>query len=69
MEKLGQLFYEEGENVTMWLYRYFRGVVVFIHVNKCDDVIPFCVFLVHLLARRWKDWFYDSDPSIIIVQH
>jgi len=41
LEKLGQLFYEEGENVTMWLYRYFRGVVVFIDVNTCDDVIPF----------------------------
>ena len=29
----------------MWLYRYFRGVVVFIHVNTCDDAIPFCLYL------------------------
>ena len=27
--------------------------MVFIDVNKCDDVILFCVFLVQLLARGY----------------
>jgi len=26
----------------------------------------FGVFLVHLLARGWREWFFDSDPSLII---
>jgi len=43
----------------MWLYQYFHEVV-FIHVNKCDDVFLFCVFLVHLHAQGWRDWFRSS---------
>ena len=63
------LYQYESTNVTMCLYRYFLGVVVFICVNKCDEVIPFCVFLVNLLARGWRDWFSDSDLSLITLQH
>ena len=34
---------------------------------KCDDVIPFCVFLVHLLARGWRDWFRSSPHYFAIL--
>jgi len=33
------------------------------------DVFPFWVFLIHLQARGWREWFHDSDPSLIILQH
>ena len=50
----------------MWLYQYFHEVV-FIHVNKCDDVFLFCVFLVHLHAQGWRDWFRSSPHYFAIL--
>jgi len=42
---------------------------VVISVFPWGSGFPFCVFLVHLLARGWREWFYDSDPSLITLQH
>ena len=38
---------------------------------SCQQIVmtSFWLFLVYLQTRGWREWFHDSDPSLIILQH